>query len=101
MGGFIFYYNKIMNITLSTGVTIDLEDVLHEMSTEEKFWLAEELSLEMEEPVNMEFPITAAEGQTENELMQSLESIWNNRMFITKDNIETLNQYGIKGDYGI
>jgi len=43
----------------------------------------------------------AAETYTEKELLNCLESIWKNRMFITKDNIKTLNKYGIKGDYGI
>jgi len=89
-----------MNITLSTGVTIDLEDVLHEMSTEEKRWVAEELSLEVEGPDNMEFPFESVEGHSENELMKSLESIWKNRIFITQDNIDTLNKYGKQGDYG-
>lgn len=86
-------------------IDVDIDDIIWAMSSYEKQELADELYNEGYTPSKYtdddgDVFQMIAETTTEDELKKVLENIWKNRIFINNNDLESLNFYANKGDYG-
>ena len=82
-------------------IDIDWDDYLYECSSYEKQRIIDSLYDEGYVPKNMdesEFKMEP-ESTTDVELIKTLQNIWNNRLFLNNNDLESLNHYANKGVY--